>query len=381
MPGRELRQFTGARLDAMLAELKNLVERESPSRDKASLDALADVLVARLAGLGGNVERVANPEGGDHVLARFDFGHPEGVRPALVIGHYDTVWPKGTTAHRPFRVEGDRAYGPGVYDMKASFVLAATALEAIRASRFEHPRPAVVLFTSDEEIGSPTSRGLIEAEARAAEFALILEPPLADGSLKTARKGVGGFSVEALGRSAHAGVEPEKGVNAILELAHQVVRLHGLNEPKAGTTVNVGVIAGGTTSNVVPARARARVDVRVATAAEAVRVEAAIRALSPVLPGATLEVSGHFDRPPMERSPAIAALFERARSVAEKLGLTISEGSTGGGSDGNLTAAAGLPTLDGLGAMGAGAHAEDEHVVIGSLPERAALLAALMLSL
>jgi glutamate carboxypeptidase len=243
------------------------------------------------------------------------------------------------------------------------------------------PRGVEVLFTSDEEIGSPTSRSLIEGLARHSAYALVLESPLPGGRLKTARKGVGGFTVEIEGKAAHAGVEPEKGISAVTELARQVLRINALAEPSAGTTLNVGVVEGGTTPNVVPARARARVDVRVTTAAEAQRTEKALRALAPVTPGARLTVVGGFNRPPMERTPAIAALFDNARRIGETLGLFLTEGSTGGGSDGNLTAALGVPTLDGLGALGGGAHADDEHILIDSLPERAALLACLLLDL
>jgi glutamate carboxypeptidase len=239
----------------------------------------------------------------------------------------------------------------------------------------------VALFTSDEEVGSPTSRALIEAQARASAYALVLESPLAGGRLKTARKGVGRFTVAITGRAAHAGIEPEKGISAVVELAHQILRLSDLADPAAGTTVNVGVVRGGSTPNVVPAEASARVDVRVTTLAEAARIEAAMAALRPVLPGATVTATGSFDRPPMERTPQSAALFERARAIAATLGQELTEGATGGASDGNFTAALGLPTLDGLGALGAGAHAADEHILIDSLPERAALLAALLLAL
>lgn len=376
-----LRDHLETRLDAMLDALQRLVAHESPSLDKPSLDALADSLAARMADLGGAIERVANPLGGDHLLARFGAGSGAGAEPALVLGHFDTVCPLGTTAARPFRVEGDRAFGPGSYDMKASLVMTFAAIDAIRALGLLLPRPVLVLLTSDEEIGSPTSRAIIEAAAALAEYVLVVEPPLANGALKTARKGVGKYHVQVTGRSAHAGVEPEKGVNAVLEMAHQVVLLHALNDPGAGTSVNVGVIAGGTTSNVVPARASAEVDVRAATLEEAGRVDAAIRALAPVLPGAHLAVEGGFNRPPMERTPAVADLFRRTQAIGRSIGMELAEGSTGGGSDGNFTAALGVPTLDGLGAMGGGAHAEDEHVVISSLPERAALLASLLISL
>ncbi len=222
---------------------------------------------------------------------------------------------------------------------------------------------------------------MIEELARGSSFALVLEPPLGDGVLKTARKGVGGFTLTVTGRAAHAGIEPEKGISAIVELAHQILRIHELHAPEAGTTVNVGVIQGGATPNTVAAEASARVDVRVTSMEEAGRVEEALRAIKAGANGATVRVEGGFNRPPMVRSPAIAALFEQARELARGLGLDLAEGSTGGGSDGNFTAAAGTPTLDGLGPLGAGAHAESEHILASSLPERAALLATLLLGL
>jgi glutamate carboxypeptidase len=327
----------------------------------------------RLRSAGGSVEVVPNDRGGDHLLARFP--GPAERRPALVLGHFDTVWPHGTLAKMPFRVEDGRAYGPGTYDMKAGLTIFLTLMEY----RLSGPtRPVRALFTSDEEIGSPTSRGLIEDLARQCAYALVLEPPLADGSLKTARKGVGRFRLEVQGRAAHAGVAPQEGRNAIVELAHQILRIQELQDLQAGTTLNVGVIQGGTTSNVVPAAAFADIDVRAAALAEAERVERALRSLEPVTPGTRMSVSGSFGRPPMERSPAIAALFDHARGIGRALGLELTEGSTGGGSDGNFTAALGVPTLDGLGVRGGGAHADDEHILIDSLTERAALLDALL---
>jgi glutamate carboxypeptidase len=367
--------------DAMLVATEALVAHESPSRDKAALDALADRIGGRFAVLGAAVERVPNRAGGDHLLVRL--GARRESAPALILGHFDTVWPAGTLERMPFRVEGGRAHGPGVYDMKANLVLAEFALRAIRDLGLDSdlPRPVELLWTSDEELGSPSSRGLIEETARRAAYVLVVEPPLAGGALKTARKGVGRFHLEVTGRAAHAGVEPEKGVSAVVELAHQVLALQALADPAAGTSVNVGVVQGGTTSNVVPASATAAIDVRAATLAEARRVEYAMAGLRPVLAGARVAVTGEFNRPPMERTPAIAALFDRARALARTVGLELTEGSTGGGSDGNFTAALGVPTLDGLGVPGGGAHADDEHILVDELPRRAALLAALLLNL
>jgi glutamate carboxypeptidase len=379
MYGRALRDHFESRKEAMLKELAILVEHESPSREKESLDALSQMIAGKLRELGAGVEVIENPGGGNHVRAWFGASSTE--KPALALGHFDTVWPLGTLEQIPFRIEGGCAIGPGAFDMKASLVIFFFAIEAIRTLKLSLPRPVVALLTSDEEIGSPTSRQLIEDEARGSAFALVLEPPLPGGRLKTARKGVGQFVVTIEGRAAHAGIEPEKGVSAVHELAHQVLHLHGLSRPAEGTTVNVGVVLGGTTSNVVAAQALARVDVRVTRLDEADRIESAMHGLRPVLPGAVVATSGRFNRPPMERTAQVAALFEQARTIGQSLGLDLEEGSTGGGSDGNFTAALGVPTLDGLGVEGDGAHAENEHILIRSLPERAALLASLLLGL
>ena len=379
MPHPPINEFLQARLETTLGELRSLVEHESPSRDKDALDALAARVGNRWESLGGRVELKSGKEGGDHVLGRF--AGSSNLRPVLVLGHLDTVWPVGTLARLPVRREDGRLYGPGVFDMKASLAMLNSVLEAVQQGCLRFPRPVIVLFTSDEEIGSPGSRHLIESLAVDCEFVLVLEPPLSDGGLKTSRKGVGRFTIEVEGKAAHAGVAPESGASAILELAHQVVRVHSLNDPAAGLTVNVGVVHGGTTINVVPAWALAQVDVRATSLAAAADLERLLRALQPVTAGTRIKVEGAFSRPPMERTPAIAALFGRARDIARKLGLELTEGSTGGGSDGNFTAALGVPTLDGLGVMGGGAHADDEHIMIDSLPRRAALLAALLQSL
>ena len=375
--------FDGKR-DFYLSMLREMVERETPSRDKAACDAFARWLVDEKSWPWHHSEVVPNASGGDHVLMRCRRGYDShGLRmdqarkPALILAHYDTVWPLGTSESRPFTHDEKSARGPGVYDMKASLLIVWLAL-----ARNPDPfRNVNVLITSDEEIGSPTSRALIEEMAREAEYVLVLEPPLPDGSLKTSRKGVGGYTIEARGRSAHAGIEPERGANAVVELAYQVMGLQLLNNPKLGTTLNVGTIEGGTTANVVPDRASCRIDVRASTPVEAARIDGALMGLTPITPGTTLHVSGGFNRPPMERSPGIASLFEKAREIGRTLGMELTEGSTGGGSDANFTAALGVPTLDGLGALGGGAHAEDEHVIIDSIPERAALLAALLMNL
>ncbi|MFO0888153.1 MAG: M20 family metallopeptidase [Isosphaeraceae bacterium] len=367
-------------LPAMLDELRALVEHESPSGDVVALNALGKKLRRRLTDLGAVASLATNEDGGgDHVVAIIPSESAE--RPVLILGHFDTVWPVGTLGRMPIREQDGRLYGPGVFDMKANLVMVVSVLQSLAELKLKPSRPIHVLLTADEEVGSPHSRPLIEEMARAAAYVLVVEPPLMDGGLKTARKGVGRYNLEVRGRAAHAGVAPETGASAVVELAHQILKIHALNDPAAGTTVNIGVVRGGTTANVVPAEAAAQVDVRVTSQAAADHVERELRQLRAVTPGTQVILEGRFNRPPMERTPGIVELFDRARTIARGLGIELTEGSTGGGSDGNLTAALGVPTLDGLGVRGGGAHADDEHILIDSLPQRAALLAALILGL
>jgi glutamate carboxypeptidase len=306
-------------------------------------------------------------------------GHGPDAQQILVIGHLDTVWPVGTLQRMPFQLTAEgRARGPGIFDMKASVANLIEALRAITSQGLETKRPITVLLTCDEEIGSRTSRGLVEEEARRAAAALVLEPPITGGVVKTGRKGVGVFTLCAQGRAAHAGLDPSKGVNAIVELAHQTLQLSALNDYERGTTVNVGVFQGGTATNVVPAEATARVDVRFWTMEDGERIEQTIRNLKPKLAEAQLEISGGINRPPMQRSAGNVALFEHARTLAAELGFDLRDGVVGGGSDGNFTAALGVPTLDGLGIDGAGAHADHEHIIVSDIPRRAALLTRLL---
>lgn len=363
----------------MLEAVQQLVAHETPSGSKDRLDAFAAVLAQRWQSAGAETTILANSERGNHVRAVCGTTRAD-VKPALILCHYDTVWPLGSLATHPVRVEEGRAYGPGIFDMKTSLVLAEYALRAVRDLALALPRPVTLLATSDEEIGSGSSRDLIEAEALRSAYVLVLESPLPGGVLKTARKGTGTFVVETSGRAAHAGVDPYKGINAIAEMAHQVLILHGLADREAGTTVSVGTIAGGTATNVVPAHCKAMVDVRSWTQAEADRIAAAMAALQPVLPGAQIRVDGGWNRPPLERK-ATAALFTQVQAIGRQLGLELAEGSTGGGSDGNFTGALGIPTLDGLGTPGDGAHADHEHIVVAEIPVRAALLAAVLTQL
>jgi glutamate carboxypeptidase len=375
MPTNLLVSYFHQRHAEILDTIGQLVTQETPSYDKPRLDVFAEILAGRLSAAGASVEIIAQPARGNHVRARFVHGN-ETAQPALVLCHYDTVWPVGSLAAHPFRVEDGKAYGPGIFDMQSNLALVEYAIRGVRDLEIALPRPITVLITSDEEIGSSSSRTLIETEARQAAYVLVMESPLPGGVLKTARKGTGTFTVETIGRAAHAGVDPYKGVNAIAEIAHQVLAVHALADRATGTTVSVGVIEGGAATNVVPARAVAQVDVRSWTQAEADRITQAMAALAPVLPGAQVVVSGGWNRPPLERS-ATAALFARVQAIGRTLGMELAEGSTGGGSDGNFTGALDVPTLDGLGVPGDGAHADHEHILVAEIPARAALLAAM----
>lgn len=361
------------RRDEMLALLQQLVELESPSREKAAVDILGEFLAERLRQLDCRVEILEQPTYGNHILATWG----EGPETILVLCHMDTVWSLGDIAKRPFRVEDNKAFGPGVYDMKTGIVQTLFALEAAQKRGLSGKR-IVILINSDEEIGSPSSRPIIEEQARQAKVTLVLEPSIGTrGALKTFRKGVGIFQLKVKGRAVHAGADPEKGISAVEELARQVIKLHKLTDFSKGTTVNVGIIGGGTRPNVVAAEAWAEVDLRVSSMAEVERVVPIIQGLKPELPGAQLEVSGALNRPPMERTEAIVKLFNHAQGLAREIGFELEEGGTGGGSDGNFTAALGIPTLDGLGAVGDGAHAVHEYVLLDYLPQRTALLTRL----
>lgn len=296
----------------------------------------------------------------------------------LVLGHLDTVWPMGEVERRPFRNQNGLAYGPGVLDMKAGVVQLVFALRGVSALGVDLDKRVVCLLTCDEEIGSPESREIIEAEAPRSQAVFVLEPATPDGALKTSRKGWGLYHLTATGRAAHAGANPELGVSAIEELAHQIAGLHALTDFELGTTINVGVISGGTRPNVIAERAEAEVDLRVKTLAEAERIRPLLENREPHLRGTRVEVAGGLNRPPMERTSGNVALFRRAVLAAHGLGFTVGEASSGAASDGNFSTALGIPTLDGLGAVGAGPHAVDEHIEISSLPQRAALLACLL---
>lgn len=356
-----------ARAGEMVEVLGTLVEAESPSTDLSALDSCAGVLTDVGKALLGVTPEEHRGERGRHLLWRFG----ERTR-VLLVGHYDTVWPLGTLSRWPFRVDGDLATGPGTFDMKAGIVQGLFGLAAL-----DDLDDVTVLMTADEELGSPSSRALIEETARGAEAALILEPS-SGGALKTGRKGVSIYRLSVHGRAAHAGLEPERGANALIELAHQVLALAGIGAAQLGTTVTPTVAVAGTATNVVPASASVNIDVRTLDPEEQERVDAAMHALLPMSEGVQVEVSGGPNRPPLPPSAA-RDLFARACRVGEELGLPPFQAVTvGGASDGNFTAGVGTPTLDGLGPIGDGAHAEGEHVLLSAMPDRAALLAALV---
>jgi glutamate carboxypeptidase len=366
-----------ARLEEMVELLDTLVTSESPSNDPTLLAATADLIAERGTSLlGVEPDRIAGP--GAPALHWSLPGVRCGGRPVLVLAHLDTVWPVGTIARWPFSVDGGRATGPGAFDMKAGLVQALFALAVLRETDLERP-PVVVLVTADEEIGSPAGREVIESVARDASAVLVLEAS-ETGRLKVARKGVSNYDLHITGRSAHAGLEPEKGINALVAAAGLVLAVEALGAPELGTTVTPTMATAGTTRNTVPATALVAVDVRAATIAEQQRVDDGMRALR-CANGAALAIEGGVNRPPMEQESS-SKLLALARHAAERCGLgAIDVARVGGGSDGNLTAALGVPTLDGLGAVGAGAHAEGEYVVVSSMPERAALLAALLVEI
>jgi glutamate carboxypeptidase len=379
---RSLQRELRSREKKIVRMLGRFVRCESPSHNKAAVDRFGRMVASEWRRRGATVRILRQTRRGNHVRAELWLGAGRPTGQILILGHLDTVYPLGTLARMPFRVRAGRASGPGTFDMKSGLVLALAAVDGLRAVGLRPRKRLVFLWNSDEEIGSDSSRNTIEREARRSDAVLVLEPSAgADGWLKTARKGIGTAELIVTGRAAHAGLDPGAGVNAVHELALQIVRLKQMNDSRRGISLQATVIAGGTVSNVVPAHARAEVDIRYTHVADAPKLNRKLRGLRPILPGARLEVRGRINRPPLERTPAVVALFRQAQSLMREIGLPLGEAWVGGGSDGNFTAALGVPTLDGLGAIGGGAHSVAEHVVIRSLPERAALLAGLFASL
>jgi glutamate carboxypeptidase len=380
---RRLAYFTERR-DTMVATIRELVEIESPSDDKVAVDRVAEAIAEKFSQLGGEVRFHRQKAFGSHLQVNFG---GRSAKPVLLLGHYDTVYPLGTLVSMPCRVDHNKLTGPGVLDMKSGIALIWHALAALQDwqkqdGNTELLRPVNVLLVSDEEIGSNSSRAVTEALARRAAAVLVLEPSYGkQGAAKTARKGVGEYLVEVTGKASHAGLDFEKGANAICELARQIDKISGFTEMKKGLTVNVGIISGGSRTNVVPAHASAQVDVRIARLKDAAGIDKKMRSLRPYDRHCKVKVSGGINRPPMERSAGVAGLYTKAKAIARDLGWQLGEAAVGGGSDGNFTAGLGIPTLDGLGGVGDGAHAAHEHILISELPRRAALLAGMIESI
>jgi glutamate carboxypeptidase len=373
---RRLSYFSERR-DAIVATIRELVEIESPSDSKAAVDRVAETVADKFSQLGGEVRFHQARNFGNHL--QVDFPGKSAAKPVLLLGHYDTVYPLGTLATMPCRALDNKLTGPGVLDMKSGIALMLHALAALQQWHGGLPRPVTVLLVSDEEVGSDSSRAITESLAKKTAAVLVLEPSYGrQGAVKTARKGVGEYLVKVTGKASHAGLDFEKGVNAIRELARQIEKVSGFTELERGLTVNVGIVSGGSRTNVVPAEASAQVDVRIARMKDAAGIDKKIRSLRPFHRKCKIEITGGINRPPMERTAGVAALYKQASAIARDLGWKLGEAAVGGGSDGNFTAGLGIPTLDGLGGVGDGAHAPHEHILISELPRRAALIAGLI---
>ena len=374
----ELLRILKPQLPDMLRVLKRFVTSESPSLEKTAADRCCTVVAKEWRRSGAHVERIPQKHRGDHLRIAFAPDKSRPARQLFVLGHYDTVYSTGTLKEMPFRISGGKAYGPGIFDMKAGIVQALFALHALQKTGAHLQKQIVFLWTSDEEIGSESSRKLIETEARRSDAVFVLEPSFGSrGLVKTARKGVGTAELLVQGRASHAGLAPEEGINAVHELAAQLTRIEKWNDARRGISINADIVGGGTRTNVIAERARAVLDLRALRASDMRNVERRLHALRPVHKGSKLKITGGFDRPPLERK-ICAALFARAKSLAKQINLSLGECTAGGGSDGNFTGALGIPTLDGIGAVGDGAHSDHEYVVVNTMPVRAALLAALL---
>lgn len=376
----EVLAFLESRRSEVLALTRALVEAESPSGDVEGSRAVVGLLVeaARKIASVTSIERIESPGYGEHLRIRAFGDEQDASGTILLVGHTDTVHPRGSVNERPWREHDGRIYAPGIFDMKANCALALAVINACATLDLKPPHPVVLMLTCDEEMGSMTGRALVEEEARKARCVLVLEPSAAGGRVKTARKGTGIFTLAAHGIAAHAGLEPEKGASAILELARQIERLHAMNDPARGIAVNVGVVHGGTRSNVVPAEAVAEIDVRFSTADDARQLEETIFSVQPFDERVKLSVRGGINRPPLERTEKVAALYEVARNVAAMLDFELGETAVGGASDGNFAAALDVAVLDGLGITGDGAHATHEHIMANDIERRGALLAGII---
>jgi len=375
---KEFLRLLKPRLPQILATLRQFVEAESPSLEKVAADRCCGLIAAAWRKNDVRIERLKQNHRGDHLRIAYWPGKTRPAGQLLVLGHYDTVYSSGTLRKMPFRISRGKAYGPGIFDMKAGIVQALFALHALQETNAELRKRLVFLWTSDEEIGSESSRKFLETEARRSDAVFVLEPSFGPrGLLKTARKGVGTSELTVHGRASHAGLAPQEGVNAIHELARQLARIEKWSDFRRGVTISAGIVEGGSRSNVIPEHARAVLDLRALRVSDMRSLERKLHALRPLHRGARLEISGGFDRPPLERKMS-ATLFARAKSLAAQMDLSVGECTVGGGSDGNFTAALDVPTLDGLGAVGDGAHSSHEHILVNTMPIRAALLASLL---
>ena len=371
-----LRYFE-SRSEELVQTIREFVEVESPSDNKLAGDGMGTVLVRKFAALGGRATVHPAEDYADNI--QIDFPGNADVKPVLLLGHFDTVYPLGTLAKMPCHIANGRLHGPGVLDMKSGVALMFYAIEALKAWHGALPRPVTVFLVSDEEVGSSSSRKITEALARKSAAVLVLEPAAGlRGAVKTARKGVGEYTLRVEGVAAHAGLDPGKGHSAICELVRQITVISKLNDLKQGISVNPGVIRGGTRTNVVAAEAEVEIDVRIKSRSQAKTLDRKIRSLKPFDKRCKLSVEGGINRFPMERTAGVAALFRKAQDISRQLDWKLEEAAVGGGSDGNFTAGIGIPTLDGLGGVGEGAHALHEHIVISELPRRALLLAGMI---
>ena len=373
-----LGEDTTTAVQRVIARMQRYVEMETPSRDVPRIKGLANTIATDLKALGADVEVIDAPEYGAHIVARIGGTGPGHI---VILSHMDTVHPIGTLATQPFRVLADRVEGPGTYDMKAGITIAIESLLLMQRRGSKPKRPITFLITCDEEIGSHSGLPLIKQHATGAHAVLVTEPCVAGGGVKSSRKGVLTYQMNVHGRAAHAGTHPQNGASAITELAKQIERMVGLADHSQGTTVNIGVIKGGTASNVVAAHAFAEIDVRVTNAAETARIDKALLGLTAQTPGTTVEVKSTERRPPLERNDQVLELYGRVKTIAADIGIDLGEGASGGGSDGSFTASIGIPTLDGLGPDGGGAHAIDEHVLLNDIPLRLALFTRILESL
>lgn len=379
MNATDFLSFFESRQRHILQFVRELVEIESPSYDETGSRQIVALLEseARKLKIIDSIEKISAPGLGEHLIVRAFSDLPG--KPILLLGHTDTVHPRGSLAARPFKIEDGKVFAPGIFDMKSGCVLMFEALRAFEILGLKPFCPIVILLSCDEEIGSPTGREIVEREAGKSAFCLVVEPSAPGGRVKTGRKGTSSYTLRAHGLPAHAGLEPEKGASAILEISGQILQLHGLEKPEIGTTVNVCTIRGGTATNVIPAEAECSIDVRFSQMSEATRIENEIKSLKPLNERVSLEILGEINRPPLERTKSVASLYEKARTIAATFDYQLNETQVGGASDGNFVAALGIPVLDGLGIQGDGAHTHYEHILLSDISKRATLLASLLL--